>query len=512
MNWKDLPGKCKTYLVIVYLLAIPIAVLCFKGKGEYNSIWLLLTLASLFVATVGLRLPQVPSVVVSMGDVFTIVALMYFGTGPALVTYWVNILATAVTEKIRKRGFRYLNTIVVYRVVFNLACCTLSIFAMNAAYKSAVSAIAISPINVIFGLGCLAVVWFVVNTGTLSLAVSLSSGESFFQIWKQGAGLYVLNFFGAAAAAVLISQFYQRAGFSVFLLSLPLAVVIYQLYSFYIEKYQQARTHIGELSKLHLQTIEAMANAVDAKDRYTHGHIRRVQAYAIELAKRMGITGENELMAIQAGALLHDIGKIAIPEYILNKPTVLTESEYEKMKMHPVIGANMLSTIEFPFPLMPIVKSHHERWDGNGYPDRLKGDEIPLNARILSLVDCYDALTTNRPYRSPMARAEVIEFFRRESGRAYDPAVVQAFVDNLEQMEAAGRAVVVEKTNLWGIQESPNTGKTRKLEKVQPILAYGKALNAEPEIQRELYSVFEFARADFQTLKPAEIFSFIGAK
>ena len=514
MNWKDLPGKCKTYLVIVYLLAIPIAVLCFKGKGEYNSIWLLLTLASLFVATVGLRLPQVPSVVISMGDVFTIVALIYFGPGPALVTYWVNNLATAVTERIRKRGFRYIRTIAVHRVIFNLACCTLSIFAMNAAYKSAVSAIAISPINVIFGLGCLAVVWFVVNTGTLSLAVSLSSGESFFQIWKQGAGLYVLNFFGSAAAAGLISQFYQRAGFSVFLLSLPLAVVIYQLYSFYIEKYQQARTHIGELSKLHLQTIEAMANAVDAKDRYTHGHIRRVQAYAIELAKRMGITGENELMAIQAGALLHDIGKIAIPEYILNKPTVLTESEYEKMKMHPVIGANMLKNIHFPYPILPLVKSHHERWDGNGYPEGLKEEQIPLSARILSLVDCYDALTTNRPYRSPMPRQQIIDLFRKESGRAYDPRVVETFIDNLDQIELAGKAVVVSDDDLWGFKKPDRnrTTATRQLERVQPILSYGKALSATPEIQRQLYSIFEFTRAEIQCLTVKDVFVFMASK
>jgi diguanylate cyclase (GGDEF)-like protein/putative nucleotidyltransferase with HDIG domain len=357
----------------------------------------------------------------------------------------------------------------------------------------------------------MAVGWFVVNTGTLSLAISLSINRAFWDVWKEGALPYLLNFLGGAGAAGLITVFYERVGFPIFLLSIPLAVVFYELWHFYIQKYEQAQAHIGELNKLYLQTVEALASAVDAKDRYTHGHIRRVQAYAAKLAIYLGIDDPKQLLAIQAGALLHDIGKIAIPEYILNKPTVLTETEYDKMKIHPVVGANMLSTIEFPFPLVPIVKSHHERWDGNGYPDRLKGDEIPLNARILALVDCYDALTTNRPYRSPMARGEVIEFFRRESGRAYDPAIVRAFVDNLEQIEAAGKAVVVETTDVWGLKES-TTANARKLEKVQPTLAYGKALNAAPEIQRELYSVFEFARADFQCLKPVEIFSFMGAK
>src|SRR5262249_57181548 len=133
------------------------------------------------------------------------------------------------------------------------------------------------------------------------------------------------------------------------------------------------------------------------------------------------------------------------------------------------VGANMLRSIEFPFPLLPIVKSHHERWDGNGYPDGLKGEEIPLNARILALVDCYDALTTNRPYRSPMSRPEVVDFFRRESGRAYDPATVQVFIDNLEEIESAGRSVVTQDKDVWGIKEAPSGG--RNLEKVQPTLA-----------------------------------------
>src|SRR5438093_1886519 len=159
-------------------------------------------------------------------------------------------------------------------------------------------------------------------------------------------------------------------------------------------------------------------------------------------------------------------------------------------------------------------KRQHERCDGNGYPGGLKEEEIPLSARILSLVDCYDALTTNRPYRSPMSREEVIQFFRRESGRAYDPAVVQAFIDHLEEIEGAGKSVVIPTGGIWGINEnsSASTGNVRKLEKAQPTLAYSKALNAGPEVQRELYSVFEFARADFQCLRPAEIFSFMGGK
>ena len=447
-----------------------------------------------------------------MGDVFIILILMQFGPGPALITYWMDIIAAHSADLFRKYGWHLTEKILLHRWLFNLACCALSTWTMYGLYRTVGNLNLNYPLHLALGLFSIAVGWFLVNTVTVSLAVSFWMNRSFWSVWREGVTLYLLNFLGSAAVAGLIWIFYKRAGFLIFLLCVPIAVVLYQLYRFYIEKFEQAQKHISQLNKLYLQTVEALASAVDAKDRYTHGHIRRVQAYCAQLATCLGINDKDELLAIQAGALLHDIGKIAIPEYILNKPTALTETEYDKMKIHPVVGASMLSTIEFPFPLMPMVKSHHERWDGNGYPDGLKGDQIPLNARILSLLDCYDALTTNRPYRSPMARAEVVEFFRRESGRAYDPAIVQAFIDNLEQIEAAGRAVIIEKPDVWGIKESSSSGTTRKLEKVQPTLAYGKALNAEPEIQRELYSLFEFAQADFQCLRPIEIFSFVGAK
>jgi diguanylate cyclase (GGDEF)-like protein/putative nucleotidyltransferase with HDIG domain len=493
-------------------MAVPFAVACLRERNSYSTEWFLLTLVSIFVATISIRLPKL-SAVISMGDVFVILILMRFGAGPALLTYWLGNTVGYATDKFRRFGRHLLPKFLLYQWAFNLACCAVSTWAMYVVYQGALRLPIGYPLNLVLPLLGVAVAWFTVNTGTLSLAVSFATQRSFWSVWREGTFLSLLNFLGSAATAGLTSIFYERAGFVIFLLCIPIVVVFYQLYRFYIEKYEQAQSHIEDLNKLYLQTVEALASAVDAKDRYTHGHIRRVQAYATKLARLAGIADANQLLGIQAGALLHDIGKIAIPEYILNKPTVLTETEYDKMKIHPVVGANMLSSIEFPFPLVPIIKSHHERWDGNGYPDGLKGDEIPLSARILSLVDCYDALTTNRPYRSPMAREQVVEFFRREAGRGYDPAIVQVFIDNLEEMENAGKTVLLDTSDVWGIKESSGaTTNARKLEKVQPTLTYGKALNTESSIQRELYSVFEFARADFQCLKPTEIFSFMGGK
>jgi len=161
-----------------------------------------------------------------------------------------------------------------------------------------------------------------------------------------------------------------------------------------------------------------------------------------------------------------------------------------------------------------MVKSHHERWDGNGYPDGLKGEEIPIGARILSLVDCYDALTTNRPYRSPMQREEIITFFQREAGKSYDPSIVMTFVANLPRLEEAGKSVVIDNNDIWGIREGlgKDTPTMRPLEKVQPIVTYGKALRGDAQSQRDLYAVFEFARADIQFLAARDVLVFMGSK
>jgi diguanylate cyclase (GGDEF)-like protein/putative nucleotidyltransferase with HDIG domain len=512
VRWQELSRPYKLYLLGLFSAAIPLSYICFtQGKG-FSLYWFLLTAISLCVATINLPLARL-SVVISMGDVFIIIILMKFGPGPALATYWSASITAQLTELFRRKRRGITSKLNLDRLLFNLCSCVLSTWTMYILHEYVQDLSFPYSAKLVAGLFSVAIGWFFVNTVTLSLAVSFWTNKAFWFIWREGFALYLLNFLASAAAAGLILLFYDRVSGATFIFSIPIAIIIRQLYHFYIEKYEQAQKHISELNKLYLQTVQALASAVDAKDRYTHGHIRRVQAYAAKLASLLGVNGEQELLAIQAGALLHDIGKIAIPEYILNKPTVLTETEYEKMKIHPVVGANMLSSIEFPYPLLPMVRSHHERWDGKGYPEGLKGEDIPLNARILSLVDCYDALTTNRPYRSPMERDEVIQFFNREAGRSYDPDLVQVFIEHLEEMEAAGKSVEVTSIDLWGLSDTSSAPvSVRPLEKVQLTVTYGKALSASADIQRELYSVFEFARADLQCLSPAEIFSFMGRR
>jgi putative nucleotidyltransferase with HDIG domain len=219
---------------------------------------------------------------------------------------------------------------------------------------------------------------------------------------------------------------------------LPIPLLLYQTLRGALGRVEDELRHLLDMKRMYHATVEAFATAVDAKDQVTAGHTRRVQAYCAALAREFGITDEGTLRALEAAALLHDVGKIGIPEHILNKPGKLTPEEYEVMKGHVGIGAEILSGIEFPFPVVPIVRAHHENWDGTGYPAGLRGEEIPLAARILTVVDCFDALTSDRPYRSAMSIAEAFDILRDRRGTMYDPRVVDTLIALQPQLGVTG--------------------------------------------------------------------------
>src|SRR6267142_2687253 len=193
------------------------------------------------------------------------------------------------------------------------------------------------------------------------------------------------------------------------------------------------------MAALHLRTIEALALAIEAKDHTTHDHLRRVRIYAMEVAKDLGLSA-SEMQALRAAALLHDIGKLAVPEQIISKPGKLTPEEFEKIKIHPVVGAEILESVQFPYPVVPIVRAHHEKWDGSGYPAGLKGEEIPIGARILSSVDCLDALASNRQYRRALPLDDAMDHVRAESGKSFDPRVVDLLSRRYKDLEGMLRS------------------------------------------------------------------------
>ena len=220
-----------------------------------------------------------------------------------------------------------------------------------------------------------------------------------------------------------------------FLIVIPILAIIYLSCRSDAGKIAEAQRHAKEMELLHLETIEALATAIDAKDQTTHEHVRRVQIYAAGLGRIFGLS-EAEIEALRVGALLHDVGKLAVPDYILNKPGKLTPAEFEKMKIHTVVGAEILGRVRFPYPVVPIVRYHHERWDGKGYPEALQGEQIPMTARILSVVDCFDAVREDRPYRRGMTREQAINLIREGYGTQFDPKVIDTFVEHLPEFEA----------------------------------------------------------------------------
>src|SRR4029078_5103041 len=198
---------------------------------------------------------------------------------------------------------------------------------------------------------------------------------------------------------------------------------------------QDQQRHVAQVSELHLATIEALALAIDAKDQTAQSHIRRVQVYAAGLAKALGMP-DDEIQGVKTAALLHDIGKLAVPEHILSKPGPLTQEEFQKIRIHPQVGAEIIAALRFPSPVAPLIMSHHERWDGKGYPQGLAGTDIPLGARILTIVDYYDAVTTERPYHKALNSESALAMLKHEAGRALDPTLVETFVEVLPSLVA----------------------------------------------------------------------------
>src|ERR1700688_4304583 len=282
---------------------------------------------------------------------------------------------------------------------------------------------------------CLAATtYFIVNAGSIAIVISVSDGKPLKQILVDCYFWSFPYYLVGAGIAGAIGWFNREFNWETSLLFVPAIYLIYRSYRLYLGKLQDQKKHVEEIANLHLRTIEALALAIEAKDQTTHDHLQRVRIYAIEVAKELGMTG-TELEALHAAALLHDIGKLAVPEHIIAKPGRLTPEEFEKMKIHTVVGAEILERVRFPYPVVPIVRAHHEKWDGTGYPYGLKGAEIPVGARILSAVDFLDALASDRQYRRAMPLDEVMKRLVAESGKSFDPKVVDVLRNRYRSLE-----------------------------------------------------------------------------
>jgi len=383
---------------------------------------LILAGLALLGGTFNIKVPGV-SAHISVSEAFVFATVLLYGAEAG--TLVVTLDAMMMSLRVRA-GKKFL-----YRAPFNVAASALSLWASAQVFQYLVGSGRVAtnlPLDeFVMPLGALAACYFLLSTGLVAVAMSLEKGAAAFTLWRTNFLWFGLNYMVGASFAALIVTYRQQFDLALLIVIVPLLVITYLTVRTSTERLEDANRHVEQLNELYLSTIETLAMAVDAKDQITHGHIRRVQVFAVELAKRLGVKEVSQIRAIEAAALLHDMGKLAIPETILNKPGRLSTAEYDKMKAHAGIGADLLSAIRFPYPVVPIVRHHHEHWDGNGYPTGISKTDIPLGARILSVVDCFDALTSDRPYRPAMTNDEAFAVLHERRGTMYDPMVVDTF-------------------------------------------------------------------------------------
>ena len=437
MRFLALPIAPRAYVTTVTIAGATTVALSLRDLliGNIPLEWLALALMTVVSASAPIRLHSIP-VALSVSETFVFASSILFG--PAAGTLTVALDAGVISFWSFTRGQP------LYKVVFNVCALPLTIwlaahlFFLVADFQPLFgSSYPIRIQQLLIPLVLCTVAYFLLSSWIITIAIALERRLAAFDIWRENFAWISLNYFGGASVAALIVSYTRDVSYTfafIIIPLLPLLGIIYATYSRRVGRVRDANRHLLELNTLYVSTIETLAMAIDAKDQVTHGHIRRVQQYAVGLAKHLDVKDQALIQAIEAAALLHDMGKLAVPEYILNKPGPLTPAEFERMKLHASIGADILSSINFPYPVVPIVRHHHENWDGSGYPDGLKGAQIPLGARILSVVDCYDALTSDRPYRPRLSDDDATRILLERRGTMYDPLIVDTFLRVHQQL------------------------------------------------------------------------------
>jgi putative nucleotidyltransferase with HDIG domain len=360
----------------------------------------------------------------SMNFLFTLVGILEMSLPETLLIGLVSTLAQFYWKPTRR--------LKLVQLVFNLSHVTVCGAAAYGAYRLVAT-------QVTHGAGPLAllvaaITHFIFGTAAMSTIIGLTEDKPIPKVWSESYLWLFPYYLVGAAIAGFVSFLNRQIGWQASLLVLPPIYLLYRSYRLYLGKLEAEKLHAEKLSHLHLRTIEALALAIEAKDQTTGDHLQRVRIYAMELARDLGLT-EDETEALQAASVLHDIGKLAVPEHIISKPGKLTPEEFEKMKIHPIVGAEILEQVNFPYPVVPIVRAHHEKWNGSGYPHGLQGEDIPIGARILAAVDCLDALASDRQYRRALPLDEAMAKVASEAGISFDPRVVEILQRRYVELE-----------------------------------------------------------------------------
>jgi putative nucleotidyltransferase with HDIG domain len=418
-----LPAAARIFILLVSTLGIAVVVRSAAAliAAQVPIEWILFAILTIASGMLSLKVPSIDTRI-SVSEAFAFASVLLFGPAVGVITLAVEGVRISLRWKMNA-----------LQTVFNFANLGLSMWAAGSLFfaASGLTPLYMGPpprADVVIYLAAMILTYFAMNTGLTAIVVGLATRQSMALVWKSHYWPLISSYVAGGSVSLLLVLAFREVHFAAVALILPLLIVCYLTVRSSFGRVEDAKAHVNQLNRLLLSTVETLATAIDAKDEVTHDHVRRVQQGTLALARELGVTDPDLLKGLEAAALLHDTGKIAVPEHILNKPGRLTPAEFEKMKRHAPIGAQILSSIEFPYPVVPVVRHHHENWDGTGYPDGLKGDDIPLGARILSVVDCFDALTSDRPYRRRMSDEQALAIIVERRGTMYDPAIVDTFV------------------------------------------------------------------------------------
>src|SRR5262252_3001689 len=503
---KDLPVAARWYVVTVCVAGAVVALLNAPHSLSKPGLFLVLLFCSSVASALKVSLP-----LATHGSTMSISYAVDFAS--LLLLGADDTMLVAATSAWSQCTFKVPSRSPLYRTLFSMASLVLTVKLAGLVYGWFGGPAPDTPLSLMTlpkPLVVAATAYFVGNTILVATAIGLSTRQRVLKIWNENFVWSAPSYFVGALAAAAAAWVVQRGGFWMAGLTAAPVYALYRGYKVYLGRVQDEQRHVQEVSDLHLATIEALALAIDAKDQTAQTHIRRVQVYAAGLARALGMT-DNEIHGVKTAALLHDIGKLAVPEHILSKPGPLTQEEFQKIRIHPQVGAEIISGVPFPYPVAPLILSHHERYDGKGYPAGLKGEDIPLGARILSVVDYFDALMSERPYHKAMSFDAAIGLLRQESGKALDPRVVQMFIEMYPALAAEADASQEPARKLTRVPASAPAAEPA----VGLVSESSTRKNVFEDIalaHREIYALYEIAQAMGSSLGVADTMALISSK
>jgi diguanylate cyclase (GGDEF)-like protein/putative nucleotidyltransferase with HDIG domain len=358
-----------------------------------------------------------------------------------------------------------------------------------------------------------ALIFFSLNTAPIAAVISLTEDKRLAQTWRDCYFWSFPFYVGGASIAWILNLVTREVQWQGSIVLIPILFFIHRSYRIYLGRLEDERKHVEEVANLHLRTIEALALAIEAKDHRTHEHLRRVRTYVEEIGRELKLS-DLELDALRAAALLHDIGKLAVPEHIISKPGKMTPEEFEKMKIHPIVGAEILECVGFPCPVVPIVRAHHEKWNGSGYPYGLKGEEIPIGARILAAVDCLDAMASDRQYRRAFPLDKAMEHVAALAGTSFDPRVIEVMMGRYRELEQLAQSMPVGKSRLsTDLKVGPGVAPAAGFEVSERVSGGGNDfLSSIAAARQEVRLLFELTRDLGSSLSLDETLSVVSVR